>query len=619
MLFRQLFQHVRSGGIAGLGLLSARKLHFPEQNLAQLLGRIDVERLPRLFVNALFQLSDPLHQRIPIVLQSLRIRPDPFHFHIVKHPGEWHLNFRKQLLHIGLLQLLLKHGPGFPDGIHRVARIFQKFLRLFDKRLLPAAFPQKQAFFLYGQIQMFMGDIRNAVVIFQRVQQVGRDQHIEQTIRLHPLKITVLELDLEGGKAHALLSQRGQTASHIICRNLLRPGKNPDLLIPGCKCQRRKTASVIPVGSGSRRLISILQHQKGCPSFLSRPDKGCFRLCPCSGNPIVLLSALIGSRLFLKSAQHVLKLQLLEQRIGFRREHLSKLHIVPCHGELRLRVDPRQRPGELRQIPVGGKGFFDALFRHLVQMRIDIVQRTKTRHQLLRRFGSHLRHTGNIVRGIPHEGLQIHELLRGHLPGRKNVLRIVILDFRSSSLCLRNPDLDVFPGDLEQIPVAGNKSHLHAVPFAALCQGTQNVICLQSRLLYRTDSHRSKHFLHHRDLLPELLRHGLSRSFILCIQFVPECGCMYIKGHSKISRILFLQNLKHNVKKAINCVGVKPLRITQIRHTIERAVQYAVPVNQYQLFAHHFLHFKASQILTFIQNTSVVITRITISTAKASK
>ena len=405
MLFRQLFQHVRSGGIAGLGLLSARKLHFPEQNLTQLLGRVDVERLPRLFVDALFQLSDPFHQRIPIVLQSLRIRPDPFHFHIVKHPGEWHLNFRKQLLHIGLFQLLLKHGPGFPDGIHRVARIFQKFLRLFDKRLLPAAFPQKQAFFLYGQIQMFMGDIRNAVVIFQRVQQVGRDQHIEQTIRLHPLKITVLKLDLEGGKAHALLSQRGQTASHIICRNLLRPGKNPDLLIPGCKCQRRKTASVIPVGSGSRRLISILQHQKGCPSFLSRPDKGCFRLCPCSGNPIVLLSALIGSRLFLKSAQHVLKLQLLEQRIGFRREHLSKLHVVPCHGELRLRVDPRQRPGELRQIPVGGKGFFDALFRHLVQMRIDIVQRTKARHQLLRRFRADLRHTGNIVRGIPHEGL----------------------------------------------------------------------------------------------------------------------------------------------------------------------------------------------------------------------
>ena len=147
----------------------------------------------------------------------------------------------------------------------------------------------------------------------------------------------------------------------------------------------------------------------------------------------------------------------------------------------------------------------------------------------------------------------------------------------------------MFPGNLEQIPVTGNKGYLHAILLSPFCQGSQDIIRLKPRLLHGTDPHGGEHLLHHRNLLPQLLRHGFSRSLIFRVQFVSEGGRMHIEGHCQITRHLFLQYFKHDIQKTVDRIGMKSLGVTQIRHTIERPVQYAVPVNQYKLFAHRFL------------------------------
>ena len=245
-------------------------------------------------------------------------------------------------------------------------------------------------------------------------------------------------------------------------------------------------------------------------------------------------------------------------------------------------------------------------------MRIDIVQGAEAHHQLLRRLRSYLRHAGDIIGGIAHERLEIHELLRRHLPLPYHILRIIILCLRPAAFCFWDPDLNMLPGDLQKIPVAGNQGHLHAVLFRTLCQGSQDIVRLQPRLLHGTDPHCGKHLFHHGHLLPQFLRHGFPRSLILRIQFMPEGRRVHVKGHGKIARFFLLQDLEQDVQKAVNRIGMKPLGIAQVRHAVECPVQDAVPVDQYKLFA-HFSNVPP------IQNTTVVITRITASTAMASK
>ena len=245
-------------------------------------------------------------------------------------------------------------------------------------------------------------------------------------------------------------------------------------------------------------------------------------------------------------------------------------------------------------------------------MRVNIVQGAEAHHQLLRRLRPYLRHAGDIVGGISHERLEIHELLRRHLPLPYHILRIVILGLRPSPLRFRDPDLNMLPGDLQKVPVAGNQRHLHAVLFRTFRQGSQDIIRLKPRLLHGADPHGGEHLLHHGHLLSQLLRHGLSRPLIFRVQLMPEGGRVHVKGHGKIARSLLLQDLEQDVQKAVNRVGMKPLGIAQVRHAVERPVQDAVPIDQYKLIAHFFQ-------CSSNQNTTVVITRITASTASASK
>ena len=245
MLLRQLFQHIRRGGIACFGLLPARKLQLSEQDLSQLFGGIDVEFLPGLLMNALFQLPDPFHQRAAVILQRLRLHPDPFHLHLMKHPCQRHLDLGKQPLHTGLPQLFGKHGPGRQDGARRASRILRKLLRPVRKDLLPAAFPEQHAPFLPRKPQMLMGDIRDAVIVFQRIEQIGRDQHVEQVLRLLFFQISVLELDLEGTQAHALPLKGGKPLSHIIRVDLLRTGEHQRRFPAHRKGEGGKPASII--------------------------------------------------------------------------------------------------------------------------------------------------------------------------------------------------------------------------------------------------------------------------------------------------------------------------------------------------------------------------------------
>ena len=65
---RQFFQYIRCRGITGLCLFASRKLHLFKENLSQLLGGIDIEFMPCLLVNFLFQLGNSHLKPVSIFL-----------------------------------------------------------------------------------------------------------------------------------------------------------------------------------------------------------------------------------------------------------------------------------------------------------------------------------------------------------------------------------------------------------------------------------------------------------------------------------------------------------------------------------------------------------------------
>ncbi len=61
---------------------------------------------------------------------------------------------------------------------------------------------------------------------------------------------------------------------------------------------------------------------------------------------------------------------------------------------------------------------------------------------------------------------------------------------------------------------------------------------------------------------------------------------MHIKRHRQVIRLLFLQDLEHDIQESIHRIGMKPLAVSQVRHSVESPIQYAVSIYQYKFFRH---------------------------------
>ena len=85
-LGRHFFQRIDIGGPgAGLGLAAAFQAHLAEQNIAQLLGRADIEILARQLVDLDFQPALFLAEIVGQPAQHFRIDGDAGPLHVGQH------------------------------------------------------------------------------------------------------------------------------------------------------------------------------------------------------------------------------------------------------------------------------------------------------------------------------------------------------------------------------------------------------------------------------------------------------------------------------------------------------------------------------------------------------
>ena len=282
-----------------------------------------------------------------------------------------------------------------------------------------------------------------------------------------------------------------------------------------------------------------------------------------------------------KPRKKILKSKLCIKPERLRRIKVPDSCLLRIQRNLRIRSDGRKEQRHPRLLLVLRKGIVKPLFRDFLQVLVDTVHRMIPDNQVRCRLRPHLRNARNVVRGISLKCLYLNKLRWSYLQRLQNILCIVILDDRLALFRLRDPDLNVFICNLKKIPVSGDKSDLHAACLRLLRNRPENIICLQPGPLADGNPHGLQHLLHQRDLLPQLIRHGMPRSFIICKSLMTEGRRMNIKRNRQILRLLLIQNLKQNLQKAIYGSCMKSRRIGQIRHSVKCPVQYAVSVNQY--------------------------------------
>ena len=298
---------------------------------------------------------------------------------------------------------------------------------------------------------------------------------------------------------------------------------------------------------------------------------------------------IIGHPLHIKPAEHIFKLQLLEELVGRACIRIPVTGRFQVKLNVRVDINGRQYFAELRLLPVLLQVFAGAGRFYLGRMFVCIFNAAIILYDLRGRLLAHPRHAGNIVRGIAHQRLHIDEFFRRDAVTLFHVRRIVILHLGPALLRFRDADFHMFRGKLQGIPVAGDDGDVHPLLLAKVRDRPQKIVRLQAFFLDDLDIHGSQDFLDHRHLLPQFLGHRFSRPFVIRKHLMPERGRMHVKRHRQIFRLFFIQDLKHNIQESVYRIRVKAFRIRQIRHAVKRAVQDTVSVYQYDFLSHQII------------------------------
>ncbi len=98
---REFLQHLLVGRrLPGRGLLHDRQAHLLEQDLAQLLGRAQVERLPGQLVRLLLQRDDALAQLAALAREQRGVDQDAVALHAEQHLAHGHLELRVDVVEL---------------------------------------------------------------------------------------------------------------------------------------------------------------------------------------------------------------------------------------------------------------------------------------------------------------------------------------------------------------------------------------------------------------------------------------------------------------------------------------------------------------------------------------
>ena len=189
------------------------------------------------------------------------------------------------------------------------------------------------------------------------------------------------------------------------------------------------------------------------------------------------------------------------------------------------------------------------------------------------------RHTGDVVRAVPHQGLGFDQL-----KGLHPVLFPHRLRGHGEILGPPGPgggqnDGDLLVHQLEGVPVPGEKEGFPVLFLGGPGEGSQDVVGLVPGAFHHRPPQGGQQFLDHRQLLGQLRGHPLPLGLVAVVQLVAEGGGGQVKGKDRHVRLQLLQQLEDNVEEAVDGVGVLPVFGGEKFDAVKGPVQDAVGIH----------------------------------------
>ena len=195
------------------------------------------------------------------------------------------------------------------------------------------------------------------------------------------------------------------------------------------------------------------------------------------------------SRCRVESGKQGSEIQLGKEMKRIRGIEISDSGILPVRLYAAVCLDRHQNEAQSRKVFVLGKIFPQGGFFDLVKVGIDTVHAAVVHDQLCRCLFTDFGNTGNIVRAVAHERLDMDESFRSHLIRFQDIIGIIVLYDSLPLSGLGDPDAGVLRGDLQKVSVSRQKRDFHSLGFPAPCQSPENVIRFKACLFADLDSH----------------------------------------------------------------------------------------------------------------------------------
>ena len=197
-------------------------------------------------------------------------------------------------------------------------------------------------------------------------------------------------------------------------------------------------------------------------------------------------------------------------------------------------------------------------------------------------FLPHPRNPGDVVRGISHQGLQVHHLGRGKAVGRPKRAGVHLLGGGLSHAGGNQFHVGMVRDQLQGVLVPRGHPAVPTSGLAPAGDGADQVIRLPAGQLIAGDVHGIQHLFQHRHLHRQLLGHSLPLGLVVCVGQVPEGGLLPVKGHTHPVRVHFFLHPPQDIQKSKNGMGGKPLPVVQGVHSKKGPVHNGIPVNHQQ-------------------------------------
>ncbi len=588
VVLRQLAQHFLVGRWrAAGGLAHHRQLHAAEQDLAQLLGRIQVEGLPCQFIGLLLELQHFLAQLVALAAEFRRIDLDAVALDRGQHRRHLHLQqvdafqpgIGRHLRAQHLVQLQREVGilGGVVAGlVHRhfveadllgtlAAQVFVRNPAAAQVALrqvvqADAAMRLQHVGLQHGvfgdarQADAFVGE--HVGVVLGVMQQLGARgvfqprtqpcQHLVLGQLRGAVRAAVRDRDIAGHARRHRHRQADQFGLHLVQRGGLRIHRHQRRLVhlfhPGVERRPVGNDAVIQLrGRGrhfGRHAGVARRHALGVAGQVSQPGAETVAFVQFGQGGVVAIA---------------------------RRQVVDAVDVA---GQVAVALH-RQQLARQREI---GDGFAQVVARHALDAfgAFDqLVDRAELGDPFGGRLGADLGHARNVVDGIAHQHQVVDDAVRRHAELVEHAGLV-------QHLAAHGVDQgDVAVDQLRQVLVAGGHHRMHAAFGGAAGQRADHVIGLDPL----DGQHRPTQGAHGAvdglDLGRQVFRHGRTVRLVFRIQIVAERLATRIENTCGILCLIVGYKLAQHIDYAVQRTRRFALRIAQIRHSVESAVQVA--------------------------------------------